>query len=137
MLCFLHLVEFLLTPRRPMSYATKMKISDISPPADELDCHFKIASSDLCIHFLFRSPTAVCQTDLEDLANCSVSLVAIVVIVPARTSAFSTILSRFGNMLRSSTANDAAYIHDTSRRPYPAAAKYCQSVTVPPISVSF
>ena len=38
-------------------------------------------------------------------------------------------------MLRSSTANDVAYIHDTSRRPYPATVKYCQSVTVPPISV--
>ena len=52
--------------------------------------------------------------DLQDLANRGVSLVAIVVIVPARTSAFSTILSRFWNMLRSSTANDAACIHDTS-----------------------
>ena len=60
MLCSLHLVEFLLTPRRPMFYVTKMKISGISPPADELDCHSKFASSDFCIHLLFRSPTAVC-----------------------------------------------------------------------------
>ena len=60
MLCSLHLVEFLLTPRRPMFYVTKMKISGISPPADELDCNSKFASSDFCIHLLFRSPTAVC-----------------------------------------------------------------------------
>ena len=37
-----------------------MKISDISPPADESDGHSKFASFDLCMHLLFRSATAVC-----------------------------------------------------------------------------